>query len=283
VERTTEKEAGTVRIVGLGDSFLFGWGVAAEETFLRRLEPLLQRATGTKVETVNMGVPGWGLNQYYLRLKHQGVNYSPNVVLLSYFADDLTGPPLEKVESVLADKPEFKGGMLHHFRVYNVLRSVAKFVDERNRTTRFDYLHDLEARRRAAAQLYNLMTDYGTELTAQHAAWLKAHLERIQDLASGNGASLVIVYIPDVSQLGHPEVQHVNRVLADVTRALDLPLVDMTSTFERDPNKFYLWPEDPHATAAGHLAIANALRPIVCRALESQGIPCRDLSVARDH
>jgi hypothetical protein len=51
---------GHVRIVGIGDSVLFGSGVAHGDTFLAVLENLLAAALpGRRVSTVNTGVPGY--------------------------------------------------------------------------------------------------------------------------------------------------------------------------------------------------------------------------------
>ena len=40
--------------------------------FLNRLENNLQKITGSKIETINAGVPGWNLNHYYVYLKEIG-------------------------------------------------------------------------------------------------------------------------------------------------------------------------------------------------------------------
>ncbi|GEM_PF-6699568 len=111
-EHAWEKENGTIRILGLGDSFTFGWGVASEETFLKQLELLLQQRTGMPVETINAGVPGWGLNQYYLFLKKAGIRYAPDVVVLAYFTDDLNGPIQEAIPANEQYRRglQFKGG-----------------------------------------------------------------------------------------------------------------------------------------------------------------------------
>jgi GDSL-like Lipase/Acylhydrolase family len=47
----------TLRIVALGDSFTYGWGVAAEESWPKRLEVNL-RAANMSVEIANLGLPG---------------------------------------------------------------------------------------------------------------------------------------------------------------------------------------------------------------------------------
>ena len=50
-----ERPAGVQRVVMLGDSVTFGWGVPAEATVSKRLERAL-RAAGRGVEVINTGV-----------------------------------------------------------------------------------------------------------------------------------------------------------------------------------------------------------------------------------
>ena len=45
-----EKPAGTFRILSLGDSRTFGWGLADEETYSRRLEHLLKEFQGANIQ-----------------------------------------------------------------------------------------------------------------------------------------------------------------------------------------------------------------------------------------
>lgn len=107
-EHPPNKGNGTIRILGLGDSFTFGWGVHVDQTYLKQLEQGLHHALNHSVETINTGVPGWGLNQYYLYLKEAGLKLAPDVVLLGYFIDDLTGPPVDKLEA--SQNSQWQGG-----------------------------------------------------------------------------------------------------------------------------------------------------------------------------
>ena len=57
------KRRDTFRIIAIGDSYTYGWGVEIEDTWLRRLEARL-RAAGHRVETINLGKPGIGPPDY---------------------------------------------------------------------------------------------------------------------------------------------------------------------------------------------------------------------------
>jgi len=74
---------GRPRIVALGDSLTFGWGVEAEQGFTTRLEEL------TGAEVLNLGVSGYGTDQELLLWERVGRGLAPRVVLLTVCANDL--------------------------------------------------------------------------------------------------------------------------------------------------------------------------------------------------
>jgi GDSL-like lipase/acylhydrolase family protein len=274
-----EKPPGVVRILGLGDSFMFGWGVQEDETFLKELETRLQGRIDRSVETINTGVPGWGLNQYYLFLKQAGMQLSPDLVVLAYFVDDLNGPPQDRIAPVTqyADGLQYKGDVMHHSRLFNFLKSISHLVREKNRPARVSYLHDLDARRREWSQrAAYLMSESTPEETERYTGMLRAHLTRLKSMVNGAGSEVVILYVPDISQLHHPEAQLINRVLLKMCEQLLIPFVDMTPIFEqsKDVVRYYLWPKDPHINRLGHEEIAATLEQEIC-ALPSWKAGCK--------
>jgi len=70
------KPAGEFRIVLVGDSHTFGFGVPYEKHYARLLEGYLRN-----VEVVNTGVGGYGVDQYLLMLQNEGVRYEPDLVV----------------------------------------------------------------------------------------------------------------------------------------------------------------------------------------------------------
>lgn len=78
-ERTKE----TKRVLFLGDSFVFGWGVPDEEVLTARLESSMP-----SLEAINLGVPGYGVDQIYLAYKHLGREYKSDVVFIGLFDED---------------------------------------------------------------------------------------------------------------------------------------------------------------------------------------------------
>lgn len=83
----------TVRIVGLGDSVMFGWGVADGRCFLRLLEARLNAAhPGTTFEVINTAVPGYNTVMQVETLAAKGLGYEPDIVVIDFVGNDLALP-----------------------------------------------------------------------------------------------------------------------------------------------------------------------------------------------
>jgi lysophospholipase L1-like esterase len=87
-----EKPEGVRRVVVIGDSLAFGWGVARDESYAEVLEKNLNRsgAEREKFEVINMGVPGYRTVQIVERLKDEGLKYDPDLIVYGYWLDDIT-------------------------------------------------------------------------------------------------------------------------------------------------------------------------------------------------
>jgi len=83
-----EKPAGTQRIVCLGDSFTAGYEVELEDCFTRVLERELT-AQGRAVEVLDAGVSGFGTAEECLYLERELIRYQPDVVVVSFYGNDL--------------------------------------------------------------------------------------------------------------------------------------------------------------------------------------------------
>jgi len=87
-EYPIEKPPGTVRIVGLGDSFTIGYEVEVEDCYLSRLEGLL-RGGGSAVEVLNLGVSGFSTAEELIMLRERGFKFNPDIVVVGYFDNDI--------------------------------------------------------------------------------------------------------------------------------------------------------------------------------------------------
>jgi len=100
-----DKPSGRQRILMVGDSLTWGYGVGDGETFSDVLERSLP---GTEV--INLSVAGYGNGQELLLLRHEGLRYEPDqVVLVFCVANDVE-------DNYLADAVEAYPANVFHLR-----------------------------------------------------------------------------------------------------------------------------------------------------------------------
>jgi lysophospholipase L1-like esterase len=80
---------GTFRILVLGDSVAFGWGLRGEDTFASHLASLLATVfPEQRFEVINAGVSGYGTWQELRWLKETGLGLDPDVVIVQAHLND---------------------------------------------------------------------------------------------------------------------------------------------------------------------------------------------------
>lgn len=83
-----EKKKGTVRVLVIGDSMTFGWGVGDKDTYPSIMNTLLNSngLTESKVEVINAGyVGGLSPDSFYVYLKELGIQLKPDIVIVGLF------------------------------------------------------------------------------------------------------------------------------------------------------------------------------------------------------
>tara|TARA_Y100001934_G_scaffold280918_1_gene388984 strand:- start:8206 stop:9297 length:1092 start_codon:yes stop_codon:yes gene_type:complete len=83
-EYTYERVTGKKRILVLGDSFTWGYGVGDRAIYTEVVERMLAEE-GKDWEIINTGVSGYGTDQEYLFLMKEGLKYKPDVVMLALY------------------------------------------------------------------------------------------------------------------------------------------------------------------------------------------------------
>jgi lysophospholipase L1-like esterase len=87
------RKPGIVRIVGVGDSGMFGWGVDQGEDYLSVLEESLNRRDdGKRYDVINLAVPGFNTRQEVEMLKDRGLQYAPDIVVIDWSFNDFSAP-----------------------------------------------------------------------------------------------------------------------------------------------------------------------------------------------
>ena len=77
-------QATQYEVCAVGDSFTFGMDAGDKENW-----PAVLQSVAPELEVVNLGVPGYGVGQMYLRLKRELAHLHPELVIAAYIQDDL--------------------------------------------------------------------------------------------------------------------------------------------------------------------------------------------------
>ena len=89
-----DKPAGRLRVLGLGDSFVYG-AVSIRDNFLRIAERKWNDAVGKQMDILLMGVPGWSTENQLGYLVSEGLDLDPDFVVIHFFVEnDVTGIPV---------------------------------------------------------------------------------------------------------------------------------------------------------------------------------------------
>ncbi|MCK4911197.1 MAG: SGNH/GDSL hydrolase family protein [Thermodesulfovibrionales bacterium] len=88
-----QKGEGVVRVVGIGDSFMFGQSASQDSLYLSVLEyELNNRYPELKVDVINMAVPGYNTAMEVETLKEKGLRFRPDIVMLGFVENDYCLP-----------------------------------------------------------------------------------------------------------------------------------------------------------------------------------------------
>lgn len=226
----TPKPAGTFRILVVGDSVPFGWGVAEGEEFPRLLENELHktpRADGKRYEVINGGSPGWGLVDEYYWLRDHGIAFAPDLVLHSIINNDIEAHPKAP--------PLFLTDGLRRVRTLRLVEKVVGMIagdpgDEPNTALTPDLVV------RAIDEFVALCTQHGAKYAVIDA------FERVQEP-------------------GKPERRFPLEAVAHM-KDVGVPLLDLALTREW-VHAHQVAKNDYHPGASGHAEIAAKLLPMV--------------------
>lgn len=96
------------RIAVVGDSFVEGAEVELTDTFVKKLEEMLNSSSGNKVhfEVMNFGVIGYNTDHEYVVIKEKIPLYKPDFVVRVFFFNDIDGLNISSLIRVNGDNIE---------------------------------------------------------------------------------------------------------------------------------------------------------------------------------
>ena len=275
---------GRRRIVMLGDSITFGYGVRDAETFSAVMEALDPR-----LEVINLGVQGYGTDQELLKLEREGLSYAPDVVVLNVcLANDLLdNAAARSIYDGVYPKPYFR---LDHGQLAEVSDHVALSPPRRlalmlsQRSALFNALLDLGRVDRARYQ-----RELAGRLEAEPAepafAVTFALVRRMDERTRARGARFVALLYPSLRDFIRPS-RRAQRFL-DAPELRGVTVVDLRPRFEAagfnaDTFSRYSFDGNLHLTPEGHRLAARLILEVLSEAgLLPAGAPPASPSPAR--
>jgi len=255
-ELPPEKGPGTVRILGLGDSVMYGSGVSDDETFLALLSDLLnEHLPAHRCELVNTAVPGYNTVMEVETLETRGLALDPDLVVMMFVGNHLDLPNFIREPDDPLDKQSFlvralgrRLGRLKGIELINAPRSEEGnwFAGDRDKVpAQYRDMVGPEAYRTAMHRLARLRDEHGFELLVLQ-QWDRnpAHHE-IDELAPGE------------------------TLVRSLCEDLAIPYFAFEPAIDRfmDEHRIRRWrgsilsvsESDPHPSAVGHQLYAEAL------------------------
>ena len=231
------KEGSTTRILTLGCSTTFGWGVGDTETYPAQLARRFADAGADGIEVVNGEQPGYTTFQGRWLWEETLQHYQPDVVLIGYVVQDARKAAYsDKSQAVLQGDSRFlKDNVLYKSRVYLAIRSV---------------LGDFQVKAKERPQngkggVYRVPpVDYVDNLRS------------LVGSAQAIGATPVLFGFP-LERGGYTE-EH-RKILKAASAELNIPLLELQPRMERASREEQLYFENDrgHANAAGNSKIAD--------------------------
>jgi lysophospholipase L1-like esterase len=233
------------RIAALGDSYTFGMGVAAAETYPKVLEKLLRESEADKeckFEVLNFGVVGYSSADEDLMLKYRAVNFDPHVVILGYVLNDPEIDPVQPNHAFFAKQPWWEP-----YRLVRYLTQVKADWDLKvlGGGDYYVYLHALGHRK------WRSVVDAFSD---------------IREVTSRRNTKVLVVVFPMItpSFKGRPWTKYpytkIHRQVSDLAVRNGFRVVDLRDAFSGYPSEALVLPgTDDHPNARGYEVAARAI------------------------
>jgi hypothetical protein len=226
-----EKRPGSIRIMMLGDSVLFGWGAKQDETVAARLRQAW-RSASRDIDVINTGVGNYNTTMEVEFFFTRGYRYKPDIVVLNYFINDAEPIPPYNYSWI---------GRVSAAWVFYGSR-----LDVVERELRLGQQTDW---RTFYKELYDDTSNRGNWRVAE------ASIRKLAAYCHDHGIKLLIVNYPELRPF--PEVQ---RRLAALAAELGVPYLDLLDSVRGEPpEKLWVTPPDPHPNGYAHGLFAKAI------------------------
>jgi hypothetical protein len=249
--------AGKIRVLCSGDSFAFGSEVTDQATWcyqLMRINP--------RLESINLGVGGYGVDQSYLRYKRDGRPFQHDIHLFTFITEDFRRmrndrfgfygkPTLHLEEGVLTVKnvPVFRQSYLVRFLT--------------NLSNQSGRLRSIELGKGLLRRISNPSTQQGVASDEEVRSIALRVIEELQRLNREKHSVLVLVYLPIATDYYNTSSDNWRGHFSSAARERGIPFLDLVENFRSLPPEkvehFYIRPWDGHLSPTGNQYVAKLI------------------------
>ena len=262
----------SARILFLGDSVAFGYGVPQESTFVALLGKEWDRRS-LAWEAVNGGVEDAGIVEERMLLEDMGEAVSPSAVVVCFYAND-SRPPVGFTQEFILEDPVDRWLRTHpqvlarsrlasfvHFRYRRLLTSLHLYRSSIPARFAWVDLWRSESWREDTAVLDSLITlaryDWGAAWQEESWALVERELKRIRHWCIDHDVQLGVCYSPVQVEIEGPvRASTPAGVLATLCDAQGIPFLDLRSALRGRERCFF---DQCHYTPRGHRLVAMLL------------------------
>ncbi|MBI3009246.1 MAG: hypothetical protein HYY56_07025 [Candidatus Omnitrophica bacterium] len=260
-EYQKDKDSTTFRILVLGDSFSFGFGVNLEDSYPKILEAMLNNKVNGRVkkyEVINAGVDGYGTGQEYIYLEELGNRYKPDLVIVGLYSND--------VQDVMAGIPSAfaKTRVKNRFYFLSYLRGLQILLA---RTVKEDI-------RSEVLQIYQDTYSPRFENALQKT---KEYLIKIRDFSHSIDSETLILIIPLTFEIDRSNwkkkglgklcgedffdknMSKFSDIFTGFGKKEDIPTLPLLPIFRNSKVMPLYFTRDPHWTKEGHRLAAESI------------------------
>ena len=242
-----EKGCAELRILSLGDSYAFGYGVELEETYAKVLMELFRdHFEGADISVINGGVIAYDTNQMIMEFDRLAEHIDPDFVLATFVAGNDVWENVmfeERLKQRVSSPVGFVGRNSHFMRLFLRVSFGPRFFLgnrlEANVAHTIRLLEELEKRFMTANVPYLILI-----IPARHQVRPSVH--RGSALLDAFGA--------------HAYIHRQNTQIKLHLEQTDAPYLDLFPTLmERERNEPVYFDNDPHTNELGHQIMAEAI------------------------
>jgi hypothetical protein len=246
-ELTEKKPQGTLRVLGLGDSYLWGQGVRRQDLLLRQLETSLEdQRPDQDIETINTALPSMNTWWQLALLKDYGLKLDPDLVILFFVVNDVEDKVWEEHQSVEA------------FRAYSLMLHDDDTLSQWSnlwRWSRQNYTQAFSGKSFIKQSVDNF--------SAQSNQWMSCRtaLLHMKQTLDAEQVPFMLVIFPIFYDLdGDYPFKPIHDVVGDFARSQDIEVLDLSKSFPGYSGpELWVHPTDHHPNEIAHKIAADAV------------------------